>query len=151
MRIAARFFVALLALTIASVAELGAQPLVPNAGPDQVGTKFVGDTVQMNGGASVGATTYAWTFTRRPSGSAATLTNPASVTPTFVPDRGGSYTLRLVVGNGTTTASDTVIVTTINRPPVANAGVDRTSQIGKSVLLDGTASSDPDLNKLTYQ
>ena len=114
-----------------------AQALVANAGPDQSGTS-VGATVNLNGSASVGATSFAWSFSKRPSGSAAVLVNPTSPAPSFVPDRGGSYTIKLTVSNGVSNVLDTVVVTTANRPPVANAGSDMTGQVGKSVTIDGT-------------
>jgi subtilisin family serine protease len=37
-----------------------------------------------------------------------------------------------------------------NEPPVANAGADRSSAVGTQVVLDGTGSSDPDGDALTY-
>lgn len=40
---------------------------------------------------------------------------------------------------------------TTNRPPMANAGVDRTVQVGADVMLDGSGSSDPDGDVLTYR
>ena len=39
----------------------------------------------------------------------------------------------------------------INRRPIADAGVDQTVAVGATVMLDGTGSSDPDLDQLTYQ
>src|ERR1019366_7218833 len=62
---------------------------VANAGPDQTGA--VGATVTLNGSGStnpsgLGTLTYSWAFTSVPGGSQATITNPTSVTPTFVPD-----------------------------------------------------------------
>ena len=95
-------------------------PLSADAGPDQSGM-FVGTVVNLSGAASVGATSYAWAFTARPAGSSALL-NPTSVTPSFVPDKRGAYTVRLTVGNGTATAIDTVVITTANRPPIAAGG-----------------------------
>ena len=123
--------------------------LVANAGPDQ-NNALVGTAVSLNGSGSVGATSYAWTFTSRPSGSAATLTGAATATPTFTPDRGGTYVVRLTVGNGTTTATDSVNITTVNRAPVADAGPDAALAVGKSFSLVGTGSADPDNDTLTY-
>jgi hypothetical protein len=37
-----------------------------------------------------------------------------------------------------------------NNPPVANAGINQTVPIGNNVILNGSASSDPDGNSLTY-
>jgi hypothetical protein len=39
---------------------------------------------------------------------------------------------------------------TFNRLPIADAGVDRTIECGTSVTLDGSASTDPDGDSLTY-
>jgi hypothetical protein len=39
---------------------------------------------------------------------------------------------------------------TFNRPPIADAGADRTIECGSSVTLDGSASTDPDGDSLTY-
>lgn len=38
----------------------------------------------------------------------------------------------------------------LNKPPVANAGINQTVPIGNNVTLNGFASSDPDGNSLTY-
>ena len=37
-----------------------------------------------------------------------------------------------------------------NRRPIANAGGDQTVDVGATVVLDGSGSSDPDLDPLTY-
>ena len=43
--------------------------------------------------------------------------------PTFVADVAGAYHVRLVVNDGqASSAQDTVVITTINRAPSANAG-----------------------------
>src|SRR5580704_5159686 len=101
---------------------------VANAGPAQ--TAAQGTTVTLNGSGStnpsgIGTLTYSWAFTPvsgLPAGSQATLTNPTSVTPTFVPDVEGIYQITLTVSNGAGTDTSTVAVNvnTIPPPPVAN-------------------------------
>ena len=64
----------------------------------------------------------------------------------------GSDTLAFeltVTDPGGETDTDTVIVT-INGPPSADAGPDQAANLGDIVTLDGTGSSDPDGDTLTY-
>ena len=86
-----------------------------------------------------------------PDGSTASLLNPTSVTPSFVPDKLGDYVVQLIVNDGTVDSQPaTVTVTTENTAPVANAGPARTVQLGASVDLDGSSSFDADGHSLTY-
>ena len=94
---------------------------VADAGPDQ--TVFVGDTVVLDGRGSSDADgnslTYRWYLTR-PSGSGATLSRSNSVAPSFVVDEPGTYTVQLIVNDGTEDSkADTVSVSTENSAPVA--------------------------------
>jgi RHS repeat-associated protein/uncharacterized repeat protein (TIGR01451 family) len=129
-------------------------PPVASAGPDQ--TVFVGDTVQLEGAGSTDADgdslTFRWSLASIPAGSAATLSDPTAVRPTFRVDRPGTYEAHLTVNDGRTDSlADVVLVSTQNSRPVANAGPDRTVPLGAVVQLDGSASSDVDGDALTYR
>ena len=127
---------------------------VANAGPDQ--SAPVGTTIQLNGSASSDVDgdllTYQWVFVSRPLGSTAVLSDTTAVMPVFVIDKPGDYTVQLIVDDGSaSSAADTVAISTKNSPPVANAGPDQSAFVGTLVQLDGSASSDVDGNLLTYQ
>ena len=126
---------------------------VANAGPDQ--TAYVTHTVTLDGSGSSDVDgnplTYSWSFVSQPAGSGATLSDPTAAKPTFVVDKFGSYTVQLVVNDGTVnSAPDTVVITTLNSAPVANAGPDQTPYVNNTVTLDGSGSSDVDGDPLTY-
>jgi hypothetical protein len=128
-------------------------PPVANAGPDQ--SVFFGDTVTLDGSGSTDVDgdplTYSWSFTSRPPGSTATLSDPFAVNPTFVVDVSGTYVVQLIVNDGTVnSAPDSVTINTLNSPPVANAGPDQSPFVTDTVTLDGSGSTDVDGDPLTY-
>ena len=101
------------------------------------------------------ALSYAWSVTARPSGSTATVTDATQAFAHFVPDVAGDYTFGLVVNDGAlasaqTTVRWTVVASGSNRAPTADAGIDQNVPLGTVVTLDGSASSDPDGNPITY-
>jgi hypothetical protein len=129
---------------------------IANAGPDQ--SLVAGATVTLDGSASSDgngdALRYQWTISSAPVGSRATLTSPATVRPTIIPDVAGTYRFTLVVSDGNANSpSDevTIVVSAQNISPVADAGVDQNVLIGAKVTLDGSASTDANGDALTYQ
>ena len=136
------------------VSTLNTAP-VADAGADQ-SIVVLGSTVQLDGSNSYDpegdSLTYQWTFTEKPAGSAAVLSDAASPAPTFVADIYGTYRLSLVVSDAwVASAPDTVEVSFANLKPVANAGPSQSVPVGTLVALDGTASSDPNGDPLSYQ
>jgi mono/diheme cytochrome c family protein len=132
------------------------QPPVASAGPDV--TIDVGESVMLDGSGSSDPEgeplIYAWTL-EPPDGSTASLAGADTAMPSFTADVAGDYVAELTVDDGELTATDTAIVTaseaTVNQAPVADAGPDQTVEVGTTVTLDGTGSSDPDGDALSYR
>ncbi|GAA4360935.1 PKD domain-containing protein [Kangiella marina] len=127
-----------------------------NAGPDQ--DVRTGSTVNLDGSGSVDADgdtlTYQWEITSKPSASTATLSDNDVEQPTFIADVDGTYTVDLVVNDGTIDSdvdSVTIIAASTNAKPVSNAGNDQAAKTSSSVMLDGSASTDLDGDQLSYQ
>jgi hypothetical protein len=144
--------------TTLTVTEPPNQPPTADAGTDQ--TVNEGDSVNLDGSGSSDPDgtidSYSWTQT---AGTQVTLSDASSATPSFTaPDVGAdgdTLTFELTVtDNDGETATDTVNVqvnnVVVNQPPTADAGTDQTVNEGDSVTLDGSGSSDPDGDTLTY-
>lgn len=95
---------------------------------------------------------YVWSFSGRPQGSSASLTDRHQAMTSFVPDLSGTYTLTLTVSDGSLSHShSTSIGIALNRAPIANAGENQEVELGALITLNGEASSDPDQNVITYE
>ena len=94
--------------------------------------------------------TYLWSFTTKPVGSTASLSDTGSTTPTFDADKKGSYTLDLNVSDGSLSSSDQVTITVINSVPIADAGTDQNEAAGTLVQLNGSVTDGDALDTHTY-
>jgi hypothetical protein len=105
---------------------------------------------------------YAWTMVDYPPGGLTSLTDADKAIVRFTPTRktlrsdpalclpGECYRLALLVSDGiANSAVDEVVVTSLNRPPTANAGPDQALVNNSTVRLDGSLSADPDGDPLT--
>jgi PKD domain len=128
-----------------------------SAGPNQ--QVYTGETIELNGTTTDNVTAIVqvtWDF-----GDNSTPVNgsdPALLNTTHIYSTPGVFNATLTVMfdstlNMTETATATITVLQ-NTPPVANAGpdqfVEQTSPEGANVALNGTGSSDPDNDTLTY-
>jgi hypothetical protein len=97
---------------------------------------------------------YQWSLTSVPTGSTATLSSAIAMNPTFTADLEGVYVASLVVNDGKESSNiDTVTVTAAraNAAPTAKAGADQSVYQNTTVDLDGSESTDPDGDPITYR
>jgi uncharacterized membrane protein len=139
-----------------SVAITAKAPNIPpnaNAGEDQ--SVYTGDMVNLDGSRSndpddgPASLTYLWRFKVLPPESSLEDTDifdGEQPQARFIPDVEGVYVLNLKVFDGKDADEDDVMITASypNVPPNAGAGEDQRVSLGDEVVLDGTASNDPD-------
>lgn len=107
---------------------------IANAGADRA--QNVADLVALDGSISydrdMDPITYNWTFTSIPAGSAATLSNPTTDDPSFVPDIAGDYVIQLVVSDGTfQSAPDSITISS----EISGEGEGETGPCGGTITV----------------
>jgi hypothetical protein len=131
-------------------------PPVADAGSDQ--TVQEGSLVVLDGSQSYDVDndrlTYSWVQTAGP---VVSLVDASTAQPSFsaplVGAAGETLIFALTVSDGLASTTDTVTVVAANsnQLPTANAGANQTKDEGSVVTLDGTLSSDPDMDPLAYR
>ena len=127
-----------------SVVPVGQAFSISATGTDPEGGNLVVNHLGLPAGATLTPTT------------GSSVASPATATVNWTPAVSGTFAATLIFtdnGNQTCQTSFTVTVPS-NQPPVANAGASQTVEqdgpAGSNVTLNGTASSDPDSDPLTY-
>ncbi|MFY9153102.1 MAG: PKD domain-containing protein, partial [Prolixibacteraceae bacterium] len=125
-----------------------------NAGADQSANESA--TVTLDGSASSDpdgdVLTYKWTSVPGITLSSETDANPTFTAPEVSADT--QYTFSLVVSDGSSDSpADEVVITVlqVNKIPQANAGNIQSVDEGATVTLNGSTSTDPDGDALTYK
>jgi hypothetical protein len=138
-----------------TISTLNSAP-VAHASADQ--SVYMNNTVTLDGSGSTDVDgdllIYTWAFTARPQDSNAALSDTHAVNPTFTADKAGTYVVSLMVNDGTLDCNqpDTVVISTNNTAPVADAGPDQSIiLIGSTVQLDGSQSYDLEGDDIAYQ
>lgn len=94
--------------------------------------------------------TYAWAITSRPETSTAASITTGASTAVVVTDVAGDYTVALTVTDPCGSSTSSYSVKPMEWAPWASAGADGVAAIGEEVALDGTGTTDGNLDPLTY-
>ncbi len=128
---------------------------IARAGDDVMASP--GDTVTLDGSETrdpeSGPLTYAWAQTGGTPTAALTGGSSASATftaPQVTGDTALTFTLTATDAGGLSATDSVTVTVNVNDAPTAAAGSDFTTNEGSPVTLDGSGSSDPDGDSLTY-
>ncbi|WP_166671919.1 PKD domain-containing protein [Methylosinus sp. sav-2] len=120
----------------------------------------VRQTIQLDASGSTSASgralRYRWAITQRPSGSVAGISDSSALRPVFKVDVAGDYVFTVTAqaeggDDDRSSARASVVVSTQNVAPVADAGLDREVSVGATVALDGARSFDADGDAIAYR
>lgn len=127
------------------------QAPVANAGPDASAYKWKTITLDGSGSSDPDGDplTYSWTLAV-PAGTTPNLSSSTAQKPTFSANVAGTYVATLTVSDGNLTATASVTITVVNRPPVAVLGPNVVVPRNTLVRLSGAGSYDPDGDYLAY-
>lgn len=124
-----------------------------NAGQDKTVTGLSPTTLQgsLSSDPEGDLLTYNWTQT---SGPELSLNNHQLANPSFTaPNMDATATFSLVVNDGefnSNTDTVSILIQSINTAPTANAGLSQSAQGLDNIVLDGSASNDPENDTLSY-
>jgi hypothetical protein len=144
------------AATVAVTAAAGNSAPTADAGAAQ--NALVGQTVTLDGTGSTDANgdtlTYFWWVASRPTLSGVSMDSNVISTPSFTPDEPGVYVFKLQVFDGKLASAHAQVTVTVSAPnaaPIAKAGPEQVVGVGSTVTLDGSGSSDPNDDLLSYR
>jgi PKD repeat protein len=122
----------------------------PSAAPSPA---EVGNVIQLSANATDAdddTLSYVWTQTAGPQ--SVTLNSAAVAQPSFTAPAKGTYEFSVTISDGDIggTIVATISVVVNNQRPIADAGADLSVNVENAVSLNGSASSDPDGDTLSY-
>jgi hypothetical protein len=141
-------------VTIVVRGDDNTQPIADILLPD--GSRFEIDQILLDGSGSFDpdgdALSYLWEV-EGPDSNDSGLADATVQQAVLRPPTSGNYRIRLTVSDGKTSATEEITITIQlpdNQSPLADAGPDTLVLVGDLVTLDGSGSTDPDGDQLSY-
>jgi len=121
--------------SVAITAGAGNTAPVANAGPDQ--NALLDQNITLNGSgfdADQDPLTYQWSFTKKPAGSTAILSDPTLAAPAFIADKVGEYVVQLIVNDEMLDSNPDTVLIKVSNPPSGEVNVNLALNVVPSTL-----------------